>query len=758
MRTILTSLALLVILSLTAFCQDRFTIDFNANTSLLPYKCDSIVGENFFNRKRIYKSAMPYKIARDASDTAVFLTFRNRLIERDESATVSFRQLVRSDRTYFAKFVRDQSFNMVVKDWHPIDSSQTGYNRVACSGFYNDSIYIGRLDSIRGSKKTLFLMAGQDNSGDSIYEPHVFFCLIEDYDFDGQVEAFVTVNCHDDGTVDDSYHLFCVNIDSMTVEWHAPMATFASPSASYCNGIYSCGSSADPEVIMITFGNMKGYQDDNFNDSFKYICKYNSRGELIFNRIIAAEISNPALIPAWQDDRFLVSHPLEFTDPYPLGDLNRPGLRDSLKSSKYYISEIDTGVNLIKRIELSQEINYMWHSFFKSQDSCLFVHYLSGKLDVFDRDFNLIASSVLGNSIRYIDIIDFRDKGRCYVYSDGIYDSTFAKLVHFPFRVKGFNKLQTVAGDNLYLIDGIQRYQIIRITKNSLINLLTTFVIQNRAYFFTALPALLIILLVTNYYRHKNRRNLIKVARQKKELEKAHEKLRKAQETIIAQEKYRQAKDIAGGFAHEIRNALTPSKNVIYKLSRANENQLRDSKWIGRITDILNRATDRAIQLTKTISQYTSLETIPPPKPVNIAKVIEDVLDYNRKKIEQSGINVKLEAEPQLLIESNYEQMFIVLNNLVTNSLEALTGTENPSILVETRHRGGKTEIEIRDNGSGIEPDKLDRIFEIFYSTKPDTGTGLGLAIVRKIVESYNGKIIVNSSPGDGTAFLIMFE
>ncbi|MBD3381025.1 MAG: hypothetical protein GF404_02390, partial [candidate division Zixibacteria bacterium] len=329
MRTILTSLALLVILSLTAFCQDRFTIDFNANTSLLPYKCDSIIGEDFLQRKRVSKSAMPFTVATDVGDTALFVTFRNRLIERDESATVSFRHLIRSDSTYFAKVVRDQSFNMIVKDCQMIDSVQAGFKRIICSGFYNDSIYIGRLDSIRGSKKTLFLMAGQDNSGDSIYEPDVYLSLVDDYDYDGQTEAFVKVNCNDDGTTDDSYHLFCVNIDSMVVEWHAPMATFTSPSTSYLNGIYSCGSSADPEVIMITFGNMKGYQDDNFNDSFKYICKYNSRGELIFNRIIAAEICYPALLPAWQNNRFLLSHPLEFTDPYPLGDLNRPGLRDS---------------------------------------------------------------------------------------------------------------------------------------------------------------------------------------------------------------------------------------------------------------------------------------------------------------------------------------------------------------------------------------------------------------------------------------------
>lgn len=758
MRTVLTSLALILLLNLSADCLDQFRIDYKADPGLLPYNCDSIVGQDFSKRKIISKTAKPYRIAENAGDTAMFLTFRNRIIARDQSATASFRHLIRSDSNYFAEDYRDKSFNMVVRDWHLIESGQPGLKRLVCSGYNNDSVYIARLDSIRGSKKKLFLMLGRDYSGDTLYEPDVFFSLIEDYDFDGNTEAFVAVNCHEDGTVDDSYHLFCVDIDSMKIEWHAPMATFPMPIFLHKEGFHSLANREEPAVIMITFGSMKGYQDENFNDSYKYLCKYNSRGELIYNRIIAAQICSPILKHAWQKNRFVITHPLEFTDPDSLGDLNRHGLLDSLKNNSFFISIIDTDANVIKRIQVEQVILNLWYSFYQSQDSCLFVHYSSGKLDVFDRNLNLMASSFLGNSILYMGEVDFKDRSRCYVFSDGIYDKEFNKLVHFPFRVLEFKKLQSVPGENLYLINGIQRYQIIRITKNSLINLLTSFIIQNRAYFFTSLPALLIILLITNYYRHKNRRNLIKVAQQKKELEKAHEELRIAQKTIIAQEKYRQAKDIAGGFAHEIRNSLAPSKNVIYKLSRAKESQLRDSKWIKQISDILNRATDRAIKLTNTISQYTSLETIPPPKPVNIAKVIEDVLDYNRKKIEQSGINVKVVAKPEVLIESNYEQMFIVLNNLVTNSLEALTGTENPSILVETRHRGGKTEIEIKDNGSGIEPDSLDRIFEIFYSTKPDSGTGLGLAIVKKIVESYNGKIIVNSSPGDGTAFLIVFE
>ncbi len=63
--------------------------------------------------------------------------------------------------------------------------------------------------------------------------------------------------------------------------------------------------------------------------------------------------------------------------------------------------------------------------------------------------------------------------------------------------------------------------------------------------------------------------------------------------------------------------------------------------------------------------------------------------------------------------------------------------------------------IEIADNGIGISPENLGRIYDAFFSTKPDTGTGLGLGVVKKIISLYNGNIEVKSELGKGTTFTI---
>lgn len=115
---------------------------------------------------------------------------------------------------------------------------------------------------------------------------------------------------------------------------------------------------------------------------------------------------------------------------------------------------------------------------------------------------------------------------------------------------------------------------------------------------------------------------------------------------------------------------------------------------------------------------------------------------------------------------SRLEQLFL---NLVINARDALieksnVGGENgdklKTINVDciraTREQTDWVRIEIRDNGSGIQQENLERIFDPFFTTKdPDKGTGLGLAISYQTVLDINGKIEVDSQPGEGTAFQI---
>jgi two-component system sensor histidine kinase HydH len=95
-----------------------------------------------------------------------------------------------------------------------------------------------------------------------------------------------------------------------------------------------------------------------------------------------------------------------------------------------------------------------------------------------------------------------------------------------------------------------------------------------------------------------------------------------------------------------------------------------------------------------------------------------------------------------------------VLLNLLDNAARA----SSPGTAVTLRGAaagGGRVAIEVADRGKGIAPSDLARIFEPFYTTRPD-GTGLGLAIVQKIVRAHAGDVVVRSTPGEGSSFTVL--
>ena len=95
--------------------------------------------------------------------------------------------------------------------------------------------------------------------------------------------------------------------------------------------------------------------------------------------------------------------------------------------------------------------------------------------------------------------------------------------------------------------------------------------------------------------------------------------------------------------------------------------------------------------------------------------------------------------------------------NIVTNAIDAAEGVPNARVCIDTSwepiHAVAK--VSVSDNGVGISEEELDAIFQVFSSTKGSRGTGLGLPVSQKIIREHGGKIVVNSSPGRGSKFVI---
>jgi nitrogen fixation/metabolism regulation signal transduction histidine kinase len=204
--------------------------------------------------------------------------------------------------------------------------------------------------------------------------------------------------------------------------------------------------------------------------------------------------------------------------------------------------------------------------------------------------------------------------------------------------------------------------------------------------------------------------------------------------------------EVARRLAHEIKNPLTPIQLSAERLRHKYLPSFPDKE-----ADILDRMTHTIIQQVEALKDMVNSfsDYARPPqlklKPLDLNALVQEVLDlYSHQEA-----RISTELEPQLpRLHADDGRLRQVLHNLIKNALEA---DANGHIIVSTRHCCESTfsfvELAVQDNGPGIDPEWLDRIFEPYVTSKPK-GSGLGLAIVKKIIEEHGGMVTVVNCPG----------
>ncbi len=247
----------------------------------------------------------------------------------------------------------------------------------------------------------------------------------------------------------------------------------------------------------------------------------------------------------------------------------------------------------------------------------------------------------------------------------------------------------------------------------------------------------------------------------------AEEEKKELQSQFLHSQKMEAIGRLTGGIAHDFNNLMTAVK-TISNLGIAKSGD--ESELLGTYFKEINNASRQAISLTRQLSIFSR------KKPLKLESVhINELIEKNLMGIISSLVGEKVrlsydlpeELWPVSADRSNIEQ---VIMNLVINARDALMGEGIITIRTgneESRKRrciefcdkpatGRFAFIEVTDNGTGMEEDAIQKIFEPFYTTKtPGKGTGLGLSVVYGIVESLNGCIDVDSEPGRGTTFSI---
>jgi nitrogen fixation/metabolism regulation signal transduction histidine kinase len=212
--------------------------------------------------------------------------------------------------------------------------------------------------------------------------------------------------------------------------------------------------------------------------------------------------------------------------------------------------------------------------------------------------------------------------------------------------------------------------------------------------------------------------------------------------------------EVARRLAHEIKNPLTPIQLSAERLQHKLKDKLPEHE-----AEMLTRATSTIVNhvaalkgMVDDFTQYAHASRMS-ARALTLNDLVREVLVL----YEAMGVSIEprlVEDLPQIYADPAMLRQ--VLHNLFQNAIDALTGVENPKILVSTSLGTGGVLLTVRDNGTGIAEGVMGRIFEPYVTTKPK-GTGLGLAIVKKIVDEHHGRILVeNVKPHGATVSIVL--
>jgi signal transduction histidine kinase len=212
--------------------------------------------------------------------------------------------------------------------------------------------------------------------------------------------------------------------------------------------------------------------------------------------------------------------------------------------------------------------------------------------------------------------------------------------------------------------------------------------------------------------------------------------------------------EMARQVAHEIKNPLTPIKLSVQHIRRAYQDRRPDYEQIlnTNVDQILNEI-DRLTEIARAFSRYGAPPESPgAAEPVDVAAVARDTLTLYQ--VPDRAVRYRLSVLTRNTVgAARSAELREVLVNLLENARAAVGTTGEVEVRVTDAE--DFVSLEVHDDGDGIPPEQLPRIFEPQFSTR-SSGTGLGLAIVRRLVEGWGGAVLADSEPGRGTTIQVL--
>ncbi len=236
------------------------------------------------------------------------------------------------------------------------------------------------------------------------------------------------------------------------------------------------------------------------------------------------------------------------------------------------------------------------------------------------------------------------------------------------------------------------------------------------------------------------------------QLKGARQDLKITQQHLKRVEKMAAMDELISGIAHEVKNPLASLSGSIQLLREDTD----PGSYEDKLMQIILRETERLKNIVNNIGLFAK-PNINNAKKTNLIEAIEETVALFVNDPEWGErIHVQMHLKKNISVFIDPEHFSQILWNLLKNAAQSIKG-QGEIIIELTSARKNRVYLSIEDNGSGIDKSQKNHIFDPFFTTKAE-GTGLGLSIIHRIIDTYNGMIDFESSPGKGTIFTILLK
>jgi signal transduction histidine kinase len=224
---------------------------------------------------------------------------------------------------------------------------------------------------------------------------------------------------------------------------------------------------------------------------------------------------------------------------------------------------------------------------------------------------------------------------------------------------------------------------------------------------------------------------------------------KKLEEKLKRTEYQAELAQLASGIAHEIRNPLNFISLSIDHLK--NMKSLSTADGESGPEELIRKIKAEIQRVNQMVANFLDLgrELVLHPITLRVDLPVEEALGLNSQLLSDYGISVKrLYCDPVPVVDIDIDKMKSCFQNLVVNAVESMP--KGGTLRITITEVAGSVNLAFEDDGEGIQPDNLPKLFEPYFTTKRK-GIGLGLALAKRVVESHQGSIDITSTPGKGS-------